>query len=157
FTTHIMHEADMLCDRIAVVHKGKLLALSTAEELKHQHGGAREVSIVFATPLPAKLRAEVSSELQRQGAVLLAPEAGPDTLPSQISFRVERAEELLPWVSHWAQVHSLEIDRMAIEEATLEGAFLGMIGESGEEEPLEPEGPTSAARVLTRASGGGLP
>ncbi len=157
FTTHIMHEADTLCDRIAVVHKGKLLALCTAEELKHQHGGAREVSIAFSAPLPTDLRAQLAADLARQGATLRAPEADSDPLAGQISFRVERAEEILPWVSHWAQAHSLEIDRMAIEEATLEGAFLGMIGETGEEENLEPEGPTSIAGALTRASGGGLP
>ncbi len=157
FTTHIMHEADMLCDRIAVVHKGKLLALSTADELKHQHGGAREVTIIFSTPLTSNLRAEFASAIGQHGAVLLAPEPGSDPLPGQVSFRAERAEELLPWASHWAQAHALEIERMAIEEATLEGAFLGMIGETEEGEAPEPGGPTSAAGVLTRVSGGGLP
>ncbi|MEX3625417.1 ABC transporter ATP-binding protein [Viridibacillus arvi] len=33
-TTHYMHEADELCDRIAIINKGKLVALDTPSELK---------------------------------------------------------------------------------------------------------------------------
>ncbi len=157
FTTHILHEADMLCDRIAVVHKGSLLAIDTAEELKHQHGGAREVSIVFSRPLAPDLRGQLVADLEGEGAVLLSREEGTENAATQVSFRAERAEELLPRVSHWAQSHSLDIGRMAIEEATLEGAFLGMIGETGNEQRDEPEEGSSITGALTRASGGGLP
>lgn len=37
-TTHYMEEAEALCDRIAVLHEGKLQALGTLEELKEQTG-----------------------------------------------------------------------------------------------------------------------
>ena len=37
-TTHYLEEAEALCDRIAVMSKGKLMALGTAEELKAQAG-----------------------------------------------------------------------------------------------------------------------
>jgi ABC-2 type transport system ATP-binding protein len=33
-TTHQMEEADLLCDRVAILHKGKLVALGTPMELK---------------------------------------------------------------------------------------------------------------------------
>jgi ABC-2 type transport system ATP-binding protein len=33
-TTHYMAEADELCDRIAIVHKGRILAIGTSDELK---------------------------------------------------------------------------------------------------------------------------
>jgi ABC-2 type transport system ATP-binding protein len=39
FTTHYMEEAERLCDRIAIVDAGRLLALGTLDELLAAHGG----------------------------------------------------------------------------------------------------------------------
>src|SRR4029077_8998151 len=39
YTTHYMEEAERLCDRIAIVDHGKLLALGTVKELLAQYGG----------------------------------------------------------------------------------------------------------------------
>jgi ABC-2 type transport system ATP-binding protein len=39
YTTHYMEEAERLCDRIAIVDGGKLLALGTLSELLTTHGG----------------------------------------------------------------------------------------------------------------------
>lgn len=36
FSTHTMSEAEKLCDRIAVIHRGKILACGTLEELREQ-------------------------------------------------------------------------------------------------------------------------
>jgi len=33
-TTHDMHEADVLCDRVAILDKGDMVALDTPENLK---------------------------------------------------------------------------------------------------------------------------
>ena len=37
FSTHIMREAEKLCDRVAIVHRGKILAEGTLEELREEH------------------------------------------------------------------------------------------------------------------------
>jgi len=37
FSTHIMREAEKLCDRIAIVHRGQILAEGTLEELRDRH------------------------------------------------------------------------------------------------------------------------
>ncbi|WP_019176245.1 daunorubicin resistance protein DrrA family ABC transporter ATP-binding protein [Methanomassiliicoccus luminyensis] len=39
-TTHLMDEADLLCDRIGIMHKGKLVALGTPRELKEEVGAS---------------------------------------------------------------------------------------------------------------------
>lgn len=38
FSTHIMSEVERLCDRVAVVHKGRLAAIGTLDELRAQTG-----------------------------------------------------------------------------------------------------------------------
>lgn len=37
FSTHIMREAEKLCDRVAIVHRGEILAEGTLDELRDQH------------------------------------------------------------------------------------------------------------------------
>ena len=46
-TTHYMEEADKLCDRIAIVDHGKLVALGTPVELKQSVAGANVVEVQF--------------------------------------------------------------------------------------------------------------
>jgi len=46
-TTHYMEEADKLCDRIAIVDHGKLVALGSPIELKHSVPGANVVEVHF--------------------------------------------------------------------------------------------------------------
>ncbi|MGA7923713.1 MAG: ABC transporter ATP-binding protein, partial [Thermoplasmata archaeon] len=155
FTTHILHEADLLCDRVAVLHLGQLIALSTAEGLKQQYGGAREVSVVFGAFLPPPLREELVAELRRRGAVVL--QSSQNAGEEKIAFRAVEAEELLPWLSHWAHSRSLTLRRMSVEEATLEGAFLGMIGEVGEEENGRGANPDRADGIVPPERPGVLP
>ncbi len=139
FTTHILHEADMLCDRIAVLHLGRLVALDTPEALKVRHGGAREVSVTFASALSPEVRTELAKELAARGAVAFEPDGRP-LGAGEIVFRAAGAEELLPWISQWAQTHTLGLERLSVEAATLEGAFLGMIGATEDEEAGEEDG-----------------
>jgi len=46
-TTHYMEEADKLCDRIAIVDHGKLVALGTPVELKNSVEGANVIEVHF--------------------------------------------------------------------------------------------------------------
>ena len=45
YTTHYMEEAERLCDRIAIVDQGRVLALDTLDGLVRQHGGDAQLSI----------------------------------------------------------------------------------------------------------------
>jgi sodium transport system ATP-binding protein len=38
FSTHIMREAERLCDRIGIIHQGAILAIGTLDELRAQTG-----------------------------------------------------------------------------------------------------------------------
>lgn len=49
--THNLHEADMLADRIAIIQRGKLLALGTGEELKQLILGPAVTELRLTVPL----------------------------------------------------------------------------------------------------------
>jgi sodium transport system ATP-binding protein len=40
FSTHVMHEAEKLCDRIGIIHNGRLIAVDAPSELKGRTGCA---------------------------------------------------------------------------------------------------------------------
>ncbi len=46
FSTHIMSEAERLCDRIAVIHRGRLVTIGTLEDLRAQTG-ERALELIF--------------------------------------------------------------------------------------------------------------
>jgi len=74
-TTHYMEEADQLCDRLAIVDHGKLLALDTPSRLKAQAPGDTLVEVTFdrdaeplveaAMAIPAVSKAEARGPLLR--------------------------------------------------------------------------------------------
>jgi ABC-2 type transport system ATP-binding protein len=47
-TTHYLEEADQLCDSIAMINRGKIVALDTPENLKARVTGSRIVEVAFS-------------------------------------------------------------------------------------------------------------
>jgi len=82
-TTHDMHEADGLSDRVAFINQGRILALDTPENLKLEHGtrtvrlryrddgGTREEVIALDEP---GAEARVSEAVSREGLVTIHTE-----------------------------------------------------------------------------------
>jgi ABC-2 type transport system ATP-binding protein len=48
YTTHYMEEAQRLCDRVAIMDQGRILALDTVPRLISQHGGSSVVEVELA-------------------------------------------------------------------------------------------------------------
>lgn len=66
-STHNLHELERICDHIAIIHQGRLLANESLEELKHK---VRKIQAAFETPLPADvLRKTGILNVERQGRV----------------------------------------------------------------------------------------
>src|ERR1700723_4077750 len=51
-TTHYIEEAEHLCDRVAIVDHGKVVALGTPRELKSHSGGTTRIEVRLAKPEP---------------------------------------------------------------------------------------------------------
>ena len=71
-TTHYMDEADRLCDRIAIVDHGKLVALDSPRDLKHNVPGENVIEVQFENQTPEweeRLKAlDTVQSLQPEGA-----------------------------------------------------------------------------------------
>jgi ABC-2 type transport system ATP-binding protein len=124
-TTHILHEADRLCDRIGVLHDGRLLTIGTPVEIKRAYRGARTVETEFERTLdPAEASAlEALLAGAGEGYRLL------DRRGDLFVFQARNAEALVAEVARWAGPRGIDLARIAVREATLEDAFVHLVSE----------------------------
>jgi ABC-2 type transport system ATP-binding protein len=90
-TTHYMEEADQLCDRVAIMDHGSILALDTPMALKKSTGAERVVTVSASGDvegLAAKILAEVpavSAAKMVEGRLVLEADGRPGLLPALIA------------------------------------------------------------------------
>ncbi|MGA8710548.1 MAG: ABC transporter ATP-binding protein [Thermoplasmata archaeon] len=123
FTTHILHEADRLCQRIGVMHEGHLLTVGSPAEIKRAYSGARTVEAEYERPLTAEESEELQAILAQGGEGLVVVE-GRGAL---LVFRARNAESLVAGVVRWAGVRGIAIERVGVSESTLEDAFVHLV------------------------------
>ena len=56
YTTHYMEEAEMICDRVAIIDEGRTIALGTPTELIHQTDGCTNLEDLFLNLTGKRLR-----------------------------------------------------------------------------------------------------
>ena len=118
-TTHYMEEADLLCDRVAIIDQGRIVALDTPAELKRSIGMDATVRIVADGDLEALgqlLRAELADATDatvRGGALILG---------------VRGAGAVLPRVVHIAERNGYVVSDLSVNETTLETVFINLTG-----------------------------
>jgi ABC-2 type transport system ATP-binding protein len=53
FSTHIMQEVQLICDRVLIINKGKIVANDPIEQLQNRISGEAVVTVEFAHPVEA--------------------------------------------------------------------------------------------------------
>jgi len=110
-STHYMEEADELCDRVAIMDSGKVIAIGTPEELKRKYGGAKK--IILEVKDPEKARDVLGDGIPFDNGLLLES---------------EDAESIVPDVVSRLQSSGVVVSRVEIRGPTLEDVFLNLTG-----------------------------
>ncbi len=118
-TTHYMEEADQLCNRVAIMDHGKILALDTPANLKKSIG-ADTIVTVKVTKDGERLAQAVATEIQ--GVV------GTRVVENVVSVHVQGGDRLVPRVVNVAESASVEILDLAVAEPSLETVFINLTG-----------------------------
>jgi ABC-2 type transport system ATP-binding protein len=118
-TTHYMEEADQLCNRVAIMDRGKILALDTPAGLK-QSVGADTIVTVKADGDPAKLAECLAAEVEGVTRTRLV-EGG-------VELHVQGAERIVPRVVSAAERGGFDLVDLAVAEPTLETVFINLTG-----------------------------
>lgn len=117
-TTHYMDEADKLCERIAIVDHGKLVALDTPTRLKDSVPGTDTVEVEFENAPADWLQqleklSHAADVKQRDGVVRISSHDGPSTVAGLMDL---------------ARARKVMVKRVTVESTTLDDVFLHYTG-----------------------------
>jgi ABC-2 type transport system ATP-binding protein len=114
YTTHYMEEAERLCDRIAIIDHGQIIALGTKEELIQNAFGSRmQVVARFAGDTDV-----ISAWAARHGGKWTG---------SAAEFTIEHSNEIAPLLDD-ASTAKLELVDVSLRRPNLESVFLYLTG-----------------------------
>jgi ABC-2 type transport system ATP-binding protein len=116
YTTHYMEEAERLCDRIAIIDHGRIIALGTKEELVRGTIGPRRDLVIETASPPAE---EVRRELEGRGATLT---------DGRIRVLVEDPAREIREILGLLHRARVEIRDLTLKSPTLEAVFLHLTG-----------------------------
>ena len=118
-TTHYMEEADQLCDRVAIIDRGRMLALDTPDALKASTGIDTVVTITADGDL-AQL-----AEVMRAG---IAGATAATVVDGTVLLEVKGVAGVLPAVVQLADEKGHTVSDLSINEPTLETVFIKLTG-----------------------------
>jgi ABC-2 type transport system ATP-binding protein len=118
-TTHYMEEADQLCGRVAIMDRGKILALDTPAALKRQVD-ADTIVTVTATGDQDRLAAVLTEKIP--GVARTRPTEG------GVELHVVGKDRLLPKVVAAAEDAGFPVLDLSVTEPTLETVFINLTG-----------------------------
>jgi ABC-2 type transport system ATP-binding protein len=118
-TTHYMEEADKLCDRVAIMDHGKILALDTPADLKHSVGADTIVTVKAAGD---------ADQLSEVFKTRLEGVTRTRSLPDGVELQIRGADRLVPRVVEAAEAGGFSLADLSVAEPTLETVFIGLTG-----------------------------
>ncbi len=126
-TTHYMAEADQMCDRIAIVDRGRVLTCDTPAALRRSVQGGQHVELEVSAGAAADGRREVDGVALAWGAE--HPERGTRTL----KFRLPDGRPL-GGVLRTLESAGFTVQGVSTRETSLEDAFIAIVGRGIDEE-----------------------
>jgi ABC-2 type transport system ATP-binding protein len=141
-TTHYLEEADMLCDRVAIIDHGKIITIGTPNDLKESLGG----DIMTLSIQDAK--ADIS-DLIRNVRRVKEVKKQDDTY----RIKIEEGEETAPTIIDAVRAEGYKVTRLSLTKPTLDEVYLEYTGRSIREEEETKEGFASQRIAMRRARG----
>jgi len=112
-TTHYIEEAERLCDRVAIVDHGKVIAFGTPRELRQRSGNKTRIEVKLAKPVAdgvLKTLEGVADSREVDGAYVLHTQRPPQAIVSLVKHLEAESNELI----------SLEIFTPSLEDVFIE-------------------------------------
>ena len=126
-TTHYMAEAEELCDRIAIIDRGRVLACDSVPGLRRQVQGGQHVELEVRPPDGADAVPGLDGLQVVWGAP--HPERGTRTL----KFRLP-GERPLVQVLRTLETQKVQVEGVATRETSLEDVFIALVGRGIEDQ-----------------------
>ncbi len=121
YTTHIMAEAETLCDRVAIIDRGQVIALGEVADLKESLG--RETVIRLEGVISAEATQAVQALAVVKQAVVTAVNGH-----NQLTVVTPDQNNILPVLINTLTAHGAVLQKITPEEVTLEDVFIAHTG-----------------------------
>jgi len=142
-TTHYLEEADMLCDRVAIIDYGKIVAVGAPNELKEGLGG----DIVTLSINDSSV--DISSIIKKVPRVKEVKKQD-----NTYRIKVEDGEETAPSIIEALRTEGHKVTRLSLTKPTLDEVYLEYTGKSIRDEEETKEGFRTQRIAMRRARGG---
>ncbi|HEX6254709.1 MAG TPA: ABC transporter ATP-binding protein [Euzebyales bacterium] len=119
-TTHAMDEAEQLCDRVAIIDRGRLVAAGTTAELTTAGGAADTVRFSTRSTVDCGVLAR---------ALGLGAAAVTELRAGEYVVHTAATPELLAALTAWLRDHGVALDELRTNRQTLEEVFLRLTTE----------------------------
>jgi len=126
-TTHYMDEADQLCDRVAFINNGKIVAVDTPNRLKAMVKEKELVEVTVYHP-PADIEKHIRSLLPDAEVIKLIPGDEDEGNPSRIKIIGGTAEEHVGTIIDALRQKNIRIGSLNVGVPTLEDVFIKLTG-----------------------------
>jgi ABC-2 type transport system ATP-binding protein len=123
-TTHYMEEADRLCNRVAIIDHGKIIAIDTPEHLKDGLGGD---IVTIRTPDPA-----AAAQSLKEPWVVRA-----ETHNDEVIVSLKNADQYVSTIVTLLNNRQVPITSISIHKPTLEDVFLSFTGKTIREQEAD--------------------
>jgi len=134
-TTHYMDEADQLCDRVAFINKGNIVAVDTPNRLKAMVKDKELVEISVYRP-PEDIEKHIRSILPDAEVIKLIPGDDSEGTPSRIKIIGQTAEENVSPIIDMLRKKKVRISGLNVGVPTLEDVFIKLTGTKLSEEGM---------------------
>jgi ABC-2 type transport system ATP-binding protein len=118
-TTHYIEEAERLCDRVAIVDEGRIIALDTPARLQQQSRNASSIVVTCSTPLPPN-RPTWAEAIQ----------SSLDPTSRTLTVNSRRPAATLVDLVKWIDQQGLELTDVSLKQPSLEDVFIELTGKS---------------------------
>jgi ABC-2 type transport system ATP-binding protein len=125
-TTHLMEEADQICDRLAIIDHGRLVKVGTPDEIKSVVGddvidltlnvGSDEILNAIAN--------DVEGKIEKTG-------------PTSYRVKVKDGEETIPRIIEQVRSNGLAVKRVSLSKPSLAEAYLELTGRAFRDADME--------------------
>ena len=120
FTTHVLTEAEYICDEIAIINRGKIIAVDSPDELKNRFGHAKTIKIHIS-----EVQKKISDLLSNVNDCKIDFNTG-----TNITINSDESEVVLMKILQILNTNHINIEDLSAVPTSLEVIFLKVVGDS---------------------------
>lgn len=119
-TTHYIEEAERLCDRVAIIDEGRIVAMGSPRELQQRVLGHARVEAATLQPMPEEI-----PEAWKNGIAVAFADGR-----RRLAAAAEKPARFIVELVKWLESAGIEIEDLHIRRPTLEDVFLELTGKT---------------------------